>query len=149
LGNSIDGRPVWRFFAVAAGGAASAAHPNPSSRGSLQVVASISSMSSNHGARVERAAKNEQTFQSYNARRADVEESGGTPGDEPVPFVCECDQPKCWRAIEIPLGEYERAVEAVDRFVVVPGHEDPAVEVVVEIRDNYLVVSKPNLRRRR
>jgi hypothetical protein len=104
-------------------------------------------MSSDWRARLERATRNEQTFQSYNARRADMEESGGTPGDEPVPFVCECDQPKCWRAIEIPLGEYERAVEAADRFVVVPGHEDPAVEVVVEARDTFLIVSKPDLRR--
>ena len=105
-------------------------------------------MGSEWRARLERATKNEQTFQSYNARRADIEESGGTPDDEAVPFVCECDQPKCWTAIEIPLGEYERAVEAPDRFVVVPGHEDPAVEVVVKIRKNFLIVSKPDLRRR-
>ena len=105
-------------------------------------------MSSEWRARRDRAAKNEQSFQSYNARRAAIEESGGTPDDEPVPFVCECNQPKCWRAIEVPLGEYERAVEAPDRFLVVPGHEDPAVEVVVETRDNFLIVSKPDLRRR-
>ena len=105
-------------------------------------------MSSERRARLERAAKNEQSFQSYNARRAAIEESGGTPDDEPVPFVCECDQPKCWKAIKVPLGEYERAVQAPDRFVVVPGHEDPAVEVVVEIRENFLIVSKPNLKRR-
>jgi hypothetical protein len=43
-------------------------------------------MSSDWRARLERATKNEQTFQSYNARRADLEESGGTPGDEPVPL---------------------------------------------------------------
>ena len=105
-------------------------------------------MSSEWRARLEHATQNEQTFQSYNARRAAIEESGGTPDDESVLFVCECDQPKCWRAIEIPLDEYERAVEAPDRFVVVPGHEDPAVEVVVETRKNFLIVSKPKLRRR-
>jgi hypothetical protein len=105
-------------------------------------------MGSEWRSRLEQATKNEQTFQSYNARRAAVEESGGAPDDEPVPFVCECDQPKCWMAIEIPLGEYERAVEAADRFVVVPGHEDPAVEVVVDIRDHFLIVSKPDLKRR-
>jgi hypothetical protein len=105
-------------------------------------------MSSEWRARLERATKNEQTFQSYNARRTAMEESSETPDDEPVPLVCECDQPKCWRAIEIPLGEYERAVKEPDRFVVVPGHEDPAVEVVVETRENFLIVSKPNLRRR-
>jgi hypothetical protein len=75
-------------------------------------------------------------------------ESAGTSGDQPVPFVCDCDQPKCWTAIEIPLEEYERAVEASDRFVVVSGHETPLFEEVVEIRDNFLIVSKANLRRR-
>lgn len=111
-------------------------------------VGSIGTMSSNHQARLEHATKNEQTFQSYNARRAAIEESGGTPDDEPVPFVCECDQPRCWSAIMVPLDEYERAVEAPDRFVVVPGHEDPEVEVVVDVRENFLIVSKPDLRRR-
>jgi hypothetical protein len=105
-------------------------------------------MGSEWRSRLEHATKNEQTFQSYNARRAAIEESGGAPDDAPVPFVCECDQPKCWTAIKIPLDEYERAVEAPDRFVVVPGHEDPAVEVVVETRTNFLIVSKPALRRR-
>lgn len=111
-------------------------------------VGSIGGMSSNRQARLEHATQNEQTFQSYNARRAAIEESGGTPDNEPVPFVCECDQPTCWRAIKIPLDEYERAVEAPDRFVVVPGHDDPEVEVVVETRETFLIVSKPNLRRR-
>lgn len=105
-------------------------------------------MSSEWRSRLERAAKNEQSFQSYNERRVAMEESGGTPDDEAVPFVCECDDQECSRAIEVPLGEYERAVEAPDRFVVVPGHEDPAVEVVVETRNNFLVVSKPDIRRR-
>ncbi len=105
-------------------------------------------MESEWRARKERAAKNEQSFQSYNERRVAMEEAGETPDEEPVPFVCECDDPQCSKAIEIPLGEYEGAVEAPDRFVVVPGHQDPAVEVVVESRDNYLIVSKPDLRRR-
>ena len=105
-------------------------------------------MESEWRARKERAAKNEQSFQSYNERRVAMEEAGETPDEEPVPFVCECDDPQCSKAIEIPLGEYEGAVEAPDRFVVVPGHQDPAVEVVVESRDNYLLVSKPDLRRR-
>ena len=105
-------------------------------------------MESEWRARKKRAAKNEQSFQSYNERRVAMEEAGETPDEEPVPFVCECDDPECSKAIEIPLGEYERAVEAADRFVVVPGHEDPAVEIVVGIRDTFLIVSKPDLRRR-
>ena len=107
-------------------------------------------MGSEWQARLARATRNEQTFQSFNARRVAIEESGGRSDDESVALVCECDQPKCWRAIRIPLGEYERGVTPVDRFfLVAPGHEDPAVEVVVERRDTYLVVSKPDLKRRR
>jgi hypothetical protein len=94
------------------------------------------------------AELNEQKCKGYNERRAAAEEAGEVPPDEPVPFACECDDPGCARAIEIPLGEYERAVAAVDRFIVLPGHEDPEVEVVVERQDGYLVVSKPDLARR-
>jgi hypothetical protein len=98
--------------------------------------------------RIHRAEQNELAFQSYNQRRAAAERAGQTPSDEPVQFVCECDDPACWKAIELRLGEYELAVSPVDRFLVSPGHQDPAVEVVVEEHDGYLVVSKPSLRRR-
>jgi hypothetical protein len=98
--------------------------------------------------RIHRAEQNELAFQSYNQRRSAAERAGQTPADEPVQFVCECDNPACWKAIELRLGEYERAVSPVDRFLVAPGHQDLAVEIVVEEHDGYLVVSKPSLRRR-
>ena len=44
-------------------------------------------MSSERRSRRERAAKNEQSLQSYNERRVAMEESGGTPDDEAVPLV--------------------------------------------------------------
>ncbi len=105
-------------------------------------------MTSNGRKRLSRAEKNEQAFKDHNERRAALEDAGGVPPDEPVPFVCECDDPACTRAIQLPLAEYEQAVKPVDRFIVAPGHEDPAVEVVVEERDAYIVVSKPDLKRR-
>ena len=98
--------------------------------------------------RLGRAEKNEQAVKDYNERRAAQEEASAVPEDEPVPFACECDDPECHKAIEVPLGEYERAVEPVDRFIVAPGHEDPDVEAIVERRANYLIVSKPDLKRR-
>jgi hypothetical protein len=105
-------------------------------------------MSSNGRARLERAEKNEQAVKGYNERRAAAEEAGDVPLDEPVPFACECDHPGCAKAIELSIDDYERAVGPVDRFVVVPGHEDPEVEVVVERHTGYYVVSKPDLKRR-
>ena len=106
-------------------------------------------MSSNGRTRLDRAENNEEAFKAHNERRAAIEEAGHVPEGEPVPFACECDDAGCVTAIELPLGEYERVVKPVDRFVVALGHEDPAVEVVVERRDTYLVVSKPDLKRRR
>src|SRR5690242_14343255 len=105
-------------------------------------------MSSNGRARLDRAEKNEQAVKDYNERRAAAEEAGHVPLDEPVPFACECDDPACAKGIELSISEYEQAVAPVDRFIVVPGHEDPDVEVVVERRAGYNVVSKPDMRRR-
>jgi len=105
-------------------------------------------MSSNGGNRLQRAEKNEQAFKEHNERRAQLEERGGVPEDEPVPFACECDDPACSRPIMVALGEYEQAVAAPDRFIVLPGHEDPEVERVVERFDRFLIVSKPDLKRR-
>jgi hypothetical protein len=105
-------------------------------------------MSSNGKQRLARAEKNEEAFKQHNERRAALEESGGCPEDEPVPFVCECDDPTCARAVELPLGDYERAVAPPDQFIVLPGHEDPSVERVIETNPGYLVVSKPDLKRR-
>jgi hypothetical protein len=98
--------------------------------------------------RLSRAEKNEQAFKDHNERRAAIEEEGGVPEDEPVPFACECDDPDCARAVALPLGDYEAIASAPDQFVVAPGHEDTAVEEVVRTHDRYLVVSKPSLRRR-
>ena len=106
-------------------------------------------MSSNGDNRLARAERNEEAFKVHNERRAAFEDAGGVPKDEPVPFACECDDPACSRAIELPLGAYEEAVKPVDRFVVAPGHEDLAVEVVVEEHGSYVLVSKPDLKRRR
>jgi hypothetical protein len=104
-------------------------------------------MSSNGSQRLARAEKNEQAYKDHNERRARMDEEGGVPEDEPVPFACECDHPDCARALELPLAEYERVSAPADQFVVVPGHEDPEVEVVVETRGSYLIVSKPDLKR--
>lgn len=107
----------------------------------------IPNASSNGRQRLARAEKNEQAYKDHNERRAEMDEAGGVPEGEPVPFACECDDPDCARAIELPLADYERISAAPDRFVVAPGHVDSQVEVVVEPHDSYVVVSKPDLRR--
>jgi hypothetical protein len=105
-------------------------------------------MSLNGSRRLARAEQNEEAFKKHNERHAKLEEQSGCPPDEPVPFACECDDPTCARAVELPLADYERAVTPHDQFVVFPGHEDPSVERVIEEHPRYLVVSKPDLKRR-
>jgi hypothetical protein len=56
--------------------------------------------------------------------------------------ICECSVAGCADSLEITPAEYE-AVRAVGtRFVVVPGHELPAIERVVAGSDRFRVVEK-------
>jgi hypothetical protein len=105
-------------------------------------------MTKNGETRLARAEKNEQAHKEHNERRARLEDEAGVPQDDRVPFVCECDDPDCARAVVMRLDEYERAVRPPDQFVVRPGHEDLEVERIVERHDEYVVVSKPDLQRR-
>ena len=57
-------------------------------------------------------------------------------------FVCECLNASCCEFVVLARDEYARMREDGNRFFVVPGHEDLAVETVVEATDRYLVVTK-------
>jgi len=86
------------------------------------------------------AAHNEEVFRSINER---IEEGAKQHGVEQVlPFHCECATDECVETIELPPAEYDRVASHLARFVVLPGHETPAVEAVVESHPGYLVVEK-------
>jgi|SRR5215218_9873709 len=93
-------------------------------------------------ARAERIAENEARFRDINERlRGDLQPV--TDDAEAVRFVCECGNASCRDAVEVPLRDY-RAVRLNPRhFAVVPGHEIPDVEAVVERNDGYFVIEKP------
>jgi hypothetical protein len=48
----------------------------------------------------------------------------------------------CTATIQIPLHEFAEIDRATNRFLVVPGHELPEVEDVVERGDRFLIVGK-------
>ncbi len=87
-----------------------------------------------------RLAGNEDTFRDVNDGIA----RGQWPGepDEPITFRCECARLGCNTLIALTLREYEAVREHGRRFVLVPGHELPEVETVVERGEGYLVVEK-------
>lgn len=95
------------------------------------------------GEREDRIARNEALFRSVNER---VRELAGavttvaTP--ETVPFVCECGSADCAATVELTIGEYEHVRADPAQFVIVPGHEIPEVEGVVEQHEHYHVVRK-------
>lgn len=88
----------------------------------------------------QRLGSNEAVFRRIN----EGIERGQWPGEEgaPVGFRCECARLGCTDVIELSVREYERVRENPRRFIVRPGHEHPEAEVVVETRQNYLVVEK-------
>jgi hypothetical protein len=92
------------------------------------------------GKKQRRAAANEAAMRDVN----EGIERGQWPGEEdtPVGFRCECARLGCNQLIELSVREYEQIRAHPRRFVVIPGHEDPDVETVVEARAGYLIVEK-------
>jgi hypothetical protein len=88
----------------------------------------------------ERAARNEELFRSINERIEKGAEHHDVRG--PIPFHCECDRTSCLATIDLPLTVYERLLGERYQFVVIPGHEDTAIERVLESEPSYLVVEK-------
>ncbi len=88
----------------------------------------------------DRLATNEAVFREVNEGIG----RGQWPGEEGerVRFRCECAQLGCSELLEASVHEYERVRAHGRRFIVVPGHERPEVEIVVETRPGFLVVEK-------
>jgi hypothetical protein len=57
-------------------------------------------------------------------------------------IVCECCNDDCMTPIEITPAQYELARRFPTRFLLVPGHEDPTTERVVDHQSSYVIVEK-------
>jgi hypothetical protein len=87
-----------------------------------------------------RAAQNQALFREVNERIGAL--AGRWVAAEAPLYVCECLDPECAQTIRIAQDDYERVRQSPTRFFVIPGHEDRAVETVVEKTDHYYVVRK-------
>ena len=87
-----------------------------------------------------RVANNEAVFREVN----EAIERGHYPGeqDSPTAYRCECASLDCNGLVSLTPREYERVRRRSRRFVLLPGHEIPAVETVVATGDGYVVVEK-------
>lgn len=93
-----------------------------------------------------RALENEQFLGDINERlRVTLEEVREEADEDPdayFRFFCECSDLDCRLRLEVRPSRL-KAVHAVDgRFVVLPGHEMPSVERIVDQEDGYLIVQK-------
>ena len=88
----------------------------------------------------ERAARNEEVFRHVNEGIAEGAERHAVSGT--TPFLCECGRVSCFETIEIAASRYEKVVRNRYCFVLVPGHEEPRIERVVEREPDFLVVEK-------
>ena len=95
------------------------------------------------GAHEERLAANESLFREVNERVAEiashyeVETSSGA-----VDFTCECGRSDCSETMTMTIVEYEAIRSHATYFGVVPQHEQPEVETVIERHPSYFVVEK-------
>ena len=57
-------------------------------------------------------------------------------------FVCECSAIECAERLTLTVRQYEEIRAVPTHFVVVPGHTDPGVEIVIERAESHHVVEK-------
>jgi hypothetical protein len=88
-------------------------------------------------------ATNEALLREVNERIHEVgERLDVLPDGERLDFRCECGRPECDQPVSMTAAEYEDVRSDNDRFAVVPGHEDEAIERVMEQTERYVVVDK-------
>ena len=81
--------------------------------------------------RLRRVAHHELVFRRANDRLREDWRRLGMDDDDHGLFLCECGDVSCKQPLRVTLVDYETVRAGQDVFVVVPGHEDAAVETVV------------------
>lgn len=89
----------------------------------------------------ERIGHNESLFRDINDElEAGLRAVAGGP--DLLDFICECGNRTCSATLQLRLDEYEAVRRDARRFLVVGGHDIPAVERVVEHNERFQVVEK-------
>jgi hypothetical protein len=88
----------------------------------------------------EQAAKNESTFRRANETLENEATDLGL-GDEATPYLCECENERCTKIVQLKREEYEAVRANPKRFVMVSGHQE-ADEVVVQEEARFTVTEK-------
>ena len=69
-------------------------------------------------------------------------QAGQTDDLAPLDLICECGRLGCTEHIQVPGAMYTAVRANARRFMIVPGHEVPEAERVVETFEGYVIVEK-------
>lgn len=89
-----------------------------------------------------RKAANEAVFREVNERIESLQRGFAVTERQPLNIICECDRLDCAESLSVQLETYERVRADSTLFLVRPGHEDDAVEDVVDTGGDYMIVRK-------
>jgi hypothetical protein len=92
--------------------------------------------------RTRRIGTNEALFREVNDQVESLNRELSANSDPDMEIVCECGDPSCARRLAVTGADYARIRSDAALFFVVPGHERPDVEQVVEETAGYDVVRK-------
>ncbi|MFN2490192.1 MAG: hypothetical protein ABR529_10735 [Actinomycetota bacterium] len=94
-------------------------------------------------ARVGRVGGNEAHFREVNeAVEHSAQHSAAYPRGDAIGFVCECGSDDCSVPVYLTVDQYESVRADAARFAIVPGHDIPGTEEIVERYERYDVVEK-------
>lgn len=93
--------------------------------------------------RAHRLGLNEALFREVNERIEQVSESLQITTEQ-LAILCECGDESCTERVEVSTTDYERIRADPTLFFVLPGHEAPEVEDIVEQTRGWDVVRKRN-----
>ena len=92
--------------------------------------------------RDKKLARNETVFRQVNENIEKTAVENRFEGGSPPSFVCECSRPDCGELIQLSLTQYEEVRSQPARFFIIPGHDMPGLENVVDRYDDYVVIEK-------
>ena len=92
--------------------------------------------------RKRRIGENEALFRAVNEQVEDMQRAMASVSDDRMHIVCECGDIKCADRLVVSVAKYEQVRADSTLFFVVPGHDLPEAEDVVEHGDGFDVVRK-------
>lgn len=91
----------------------------------------------------QRMAENEVMFRHANTKNKGRQRRADHATDETiVNFFCECSNRNCHERIPVSIKDYEKVHKSNKHFIVLIGHENPAIEQVVKREGAFNVIQK-------